>query len=317
MEQSLLTAFDNVTAQEFLHFIQDTTHRNRFRMSYERKFELIDACLNPYATTNKKLRYFAREFVVQHGQLYCRTQDLISQGLLPHRQVVLADSAFDMIVRAHLRIGHAGYHKTFAKVESTTYSITREEVKWVVDRCRNCFLNKPASTRAPFSPIEVNKTFERVQIDLIDMRHEPDGQYKWILHAKDHFSKFSYLYALKSKEAGEVAGAFGYWIMSFGPPQIVQCDNGSEFKGASRLLLQKHGIKIKNDSLQSPQTQGLVEQGNNVVERKLRAWKLEHGLTQWQQALLEVALAINTQVHPVTATTPYDVVFCLSINKTG
>jgi hypothetical protein len=43
---------------------------------------------------------------------------------------------------------------------------------------------------------------ERVQIDLVDMRHQPDRQYEWILHAKDHCSKFS---CLKSKQAEGVA----------------------------------------------------------------------------------------------------------------
>ena len=42
-------------------------------------------------------------------------------------------------------------------------------------------------------------------MDLIDMRHEADGKYKWILHVKDHFSKFSGLAALEKKEAAAVA----------------------------------------------------------------------------------------------------------------
>ena len=32
----------------------------------------------------------------------------------------------------------------------------------------------------------------------------PDGRYKWILHARDHFSKFSWTRALTSKKASEV-----------------------------------------------------------------------------------------------------------------
>ena len=43
-----------------------------------------------------------------------------------------------------------------------------------------------------------------LQIDLIDMRSRPDGD-KWILHIRDHFSKFSWTHPLTSKRSSEVA----------------------------------------------------------------------------------------------------------------
>ena len=78
------------------------------------------------------------------------------------------------------------------------------------------------------------------------MKHEPDRQYKWILHAKNHFSKLSGLWALKSKHAELVAEAIAQWFMLLGPPSIVQCDNGTKFKGALFILLRKYGIKCIN-----------------------------------------------------------------------
>jgi hypothetical protein len=56
------------------------------------------------------------------------------------------------------------------------------------------------------------------------MRHEPPGQFKWILHIKDHFSKYNRLYPLKGKNAELIA--------AFLSPKTMQCDNGKEFKGA-------------------------------------------------------------------------------------
>lgn len=141
------------------------------------------------------------------------------------------------------------------------------------------------------------------------MRHEPSGQYKWILHVKDHFSKYSTLYPLVSKRAAGVAAVLSQWIMCFGIPKIIQCDNGSEFKGALLILLRRHGIQCINGNPRSPQTQGLVEQGNCVVEAKIRAWKMDNRSSNWADALTEVALAINSQVHSVLGRAPYDVVF--------
>ena len=74
------------------------------------------------------------------------------------------------------------------------------------------------------------------------MSTTPDGEYKWILHIVDHFLKFSSSFALKSKHAIEVAEKLALWIGLFGPPHILQCDNGTEFKDAVLLLLKKYGI---------------------------------------------------------------------------
>ena len=76
------------------------------------------------------------------------------------------------------------------------------------------------------------------------MRHEPDRQYKWILHAKGHFSKLTGLWALKAKEAEQVAEALEKWLMLLGVPCIIQYDSGTEFKGALLILLRRHGIKV-------------------------------------------------------------------------
>lgn len=89
-------------------------------------------------------------------------------------------------------------------------------------------------------------------MDLINIRTKPDNKYVWILHLKDYFSKFSMLYALESKKALEIA----YFIMLFmyhlDILEILQCDNGREFKGALFMLLKKHNIKLINRSPHTP-----------------------------------------------------------------
>ncbi len=52
-----------------------------------------------------------------------------------------------------------------------------------------------------------------------------------------------------------------------------------------------------------------MEQANSMVENKIKAWKMENGSTKWHEALLEVALAINMQVHSAMNQAPYNVVF--------
>ena len=58
------------------------------------------------------------------------------------------------------------------------------------------------------------------------MRQEPAGQFKWIGHVVDHFSKFHFLFPSISKEANDVAKELAKIFALFGMPRILQSDNG-------------------------------------------------------------------------------------------
>jgi hypothetical protein len=69
----------------------------------------------------------------------------------------------------------------------------------------------------------------RLQVDLIDMRSLQYNNFNFIMHVKDHFTKFSWLFPLPSKEAYHVANHLRNIFYTFGPPKILQSDNGKEF----------------------------------------------------------------------------------------
>jgi hypothetical protein len=184
--------------------------------------------LKPENPIESRLKHRAiKEFQLMYNKLY-RNPDIKFKAL---RYVVPESEAFDVIANEHLQLLHAGYIKTWAMVQQKYYGITRQEVAYVLKLCKNCALNRPVTTKAPLVPIVTERAWERVQIDLIDMRHEPSGQFKWILHIKDHFSKYTQLYPLKSKHSEPIAEAFAQFIGAFLPPKIMQADNGKEFKG--------------------------------------------------------------------------------------
>jgi hypothetical protein len=99
------------------------------------------------------------------------------------------------------------------------------------------------------------------------------------------------------------------WIGAFGAPKIVQSDNGKEFKGVMKELLLRHGIKIINGRPRTPRTQGLVEQANGTVKRKILVWKRLNGTTGWAEGLPSMAHQINRTVQKAIKRTPYEVVF--------
>ena len=120
-----------------------------------------------------------------------------------------------------------------------------------------------------------------------------------------HFSKFSSSFALRSKHAVEVAKKLALWINLFGPPHILQSDNGTEFKNTVVLLLKKYGIKALNGRPRYLQTQGSVERHNSTSKRKLQARARDSGgCRHWVQALPKIALPMTHQIHSTTGESP-------------
>ncbi len=136
-----------------------------------------------------------------------------------------------------------------------------------------CILNRQNTTRTPLQLIVVRKILARVKADLIDIRTEPDGEYVWILHLKDHFLKFSMLYALTSKKASEIIFYINFIVWHLSVPSILQCDNGKKFKGPLLLFFKKHNIKLSNSCPRTSWKQRLVEQANTVMKDKIAKWQ--------------------------------------------
>ena len=267
-----INPFPNDVRTAFQVYIQDPSYINRERIKYSNwrqlHFFLNDPTLKLATQAESRLRYRAQlEFELINNKLYRRPDSKFPNP----RYVVPESEAFDTIINEHLQLLHAGRTKTWSSLQQKYYGLKREEVEFILKRCKNCALNKPVATKAPLVPIISRRAWERVQINLINMRHEPSSQFKWILHIKDHFSKYTQLFPLKSKHAKPIAEAFAIFIAAFLPPKIMQADNGKEFKGALLILLRKFGIQLINGAPRLPQTQGLVKQANGVVEAKLRA----------------------------------------------
>ena len=110
---------------------------------------------------------------------------------------------------------------------------------------------------------------------VIDMRHRPDAMYKWIGHYMDHWSKYHVLFPLTRKCAIEVALNLQNRVFAFlGTPKILHSDNGREFVNEIVHSIVKEWpgeVVIVNGRPRNPKCQGLVEQGNSMVEKLLGA----------------------------------------------
>ena len=84
-----------------------------------------------------------------------------------------------------------------------------------------------------------------------------DGNtYKYIMSVIDIFSRFVFLRPLQTKESAEVAEHLLDIYNEHGPPEILQSDQGTEFKGVVKTICESLNVRIIKSAAYSPQTQG-------------------------------------------------------------
>src|SRR5204863_4160561 len=125
-----------------------------------------------------------------------------------------------------------------------------------------------------------------------------DHEFKYILHVRDHFSRYSWAKPITSKNASEVAGCLFEIFTEVGSPAILQSDNGREFTAEVILNLMSlwPSVKIINGRPRHPQSQGSVERGNGILARKLGALMEQNQSTEWVIALRLTLWAMNNSV---------------------
>ena len=160
---------------------------------------------------------------------------------------------------------------------------------------------------------------ERIQIDLIDMRHCPDRDHHYIGHFVDHMTKFNILFPLKDKSADEVARMTVERVLAYvEPPHIFHSDNDREF--LSQLLhslletWSSGNVTFVNGRPRHSQSQGAVERGNRTIQEKIAAIKHDKGFSgkssfPWMSWLPRIIFSMNTQIHSTTKEVPNKLVF--------
>ena len=115
---------------------------------------------------------------------------------------------------------------------------------------------------------------ERNQIDLVNMSSIAitieDKTYKYILSVIDIFSRYLHLRPLESKDSYGIAQALVEIYNDHGTPEIIQSDQGSEFKGTVTAVCKEMNVKIIRSSAYTPTTQGKDERSHRTWKEKLR-----------------------------------------------
>ncbi|CAC5400989.1 unnamed protein product [Mytilus coruscus] len=181
----------------------------------------------------------------------------------------------------------------FPVVRENTRLLFKQHVK-----CSQCLaavdLPKTQITR---KPIPATYSNSRWQMDLKKM--PPCKGYNYICNIVDCYSRFAFGGHLKQKTAKEVSELLLKFIYIFGPPRILQTDNGKEFNNADLCaVMDEFKTRKINGRPYHPQSQGRVERFNRTVVAYFRAQFVD--TRDWTSLLGEFYYKYNNRVNKST-----------------
>ena len=174
---------------------------------------------------------------------------------------------------------------------------------------------------APLIPIEATAIQERHQLDLVSMARYPVKKgkktYLYVLSVLDCFSRYLWIYPMKTKSSAEVTRWLKSLYESEGHRNILQSDQGSEFKKALTPFCKRLGILRITSSSYHPQRQGKVERSHLGWKRMFRYdMRTKTKFTDWVKSLSKYTSIYNRQHHSALGTSPFHVYHARRPNPT-
>ena len=229
----------------------------------------------------------------------------------PARRITLVAEAHEM--------GHFGAEKTARRLWDLGFDWVGllQDCEVITSVCRPCARdNAHRSQWAPALSLEVpHRVFERVHMDLLQLPLGEVGEggvnppLQYLLLFVCALSKYPIAFCLSSKESSIIAKSLWSVICMFGPPVVLNSDNGLEFCNSVVLSLANlHGISRRLTSAYRPQANGAVERLNRSVIAVLR--KLTSNNPQkWCDWVDFVLMCIRTAVHRSSGYSPFQLMF--------
>ena len=231
------------------------------------------------------------------------------------------DVAFNKIARVHnATVGHLGVERTIYKLTrlNQTWPSMRTDVVSFIKLCDCC--QKLSRIRVPIHTSRFTTAsyglMNKLSMDCMGPFKTTEGGYTHILVIIDNFSRYTTLHGLKSLSGIQIAQCLLEHIGTFGTPNIIQMDNGSEFLNEvvseTTKLLNTSGASIL---AYSKEENAIVERCNKEVLRHLQALVFEiNKRDTWIRYLPLVQRIINSQISSVTGASPNDLLFGGKLN---
>ena len=214
----------------------------------------------------------------------------------------------DYIIRSIHQIGHPGIGHTYLKVHDRFYfPDMMKQVELHVKTCEPCQkkVGAPGLQKHTHHPVAVGAPGQKWSIDIVGPFEEDEDGYKYILSAKDSFTRLFEATPLKDMTAITVAKALENMIFArYGFPEEIHSDNARNLSGevvneVCRML----NIRKVTGSVYSPKSNP-VERSHRDLGNHLRGM-MEMTGKSWTECLPATLLAMRTSKCESTSFSPF------------
>ena len=232
----------------------------------------------------------------------------------------------------HDRLGHAGVSQTYASMHRHVHwRGMKADVVGVVSACHACQVKHLATEdAAEGSRARMSAPLQHVHIDLAGpfvwkqagpakrqpkARKVPAETTKlYVVLVVDYFTKAAEFACIPDKAALTVASAFhDMWLMRYGAPQLLTSDNGLEFAGAFRHLLDRFGIEAIHTAVRHPQSNGAVERVVRTLKEMIAA-HVAGSQFDWPKLLPHLRMTYMQRVHSRTRQSPNTLLYATHLS---
>jgi transposase InsO family protein len=242
---------------------------------------------------------------------WCRVAHLVTEAM------EIPDEAYANIQNVHnALVGHHGVENTIVKLQSigTVWPLMEQHVKKFIKECDCCQkldCRVPNCITAPYNQ-QVARPMGCLNIDAIGPFDADAHGNIYAVVMIDTFTRFMCTYPVKDTSAREAIRVLLIHCGTFGKPDVLQTDNGTEFKNTLvsellELLQVEHRLIIAHNHQQN----GIVERANKEVNRWLRVqlYCNKQRKSLWSDLLPFAQRIHNATVVTTTGYAPADLVF--------
>ena len=221
----------------------------------------------------------------------------------------------ELIWRFHTQNGHFGRRRTTALVLNTYWwHGLQADVVSVVSGCRQCSQVRAAfgtAEPAALQPLPIMGAGYRWGVDLCGPFPTTPRGNTHIFVAVEHFTKQIEGIPIPDRSADSTSYAFAHHILArYGAPAEVVLDNGPEWEGAFRQLLEDAMIDPRPTSAYHPPANGAAEKAVQIIKSALAKVCLQRRhLQDWDLEVPWILLGYRCSPQSSTRFTPYEMLF--------
>lgn len=207
----------------------------------------------------------------------------------------------------HANTAHGSWETMWRSLRRRCYFPNMAEMcREFVKLCGRCKVANPTPDRTEIPKVRndvPSRPWEVVHIDTLELGPTKSGPYRCVLVCVDAFSKWVEVVPLMRHDGASVSAALIELCTRWGPPRVVRCDNGTEFRNVIvSAVLSVFGVHVSHGAVRHPQSQGAAERFNRSLITMIR--KSIDDADDWLTELQVLLYYYRTRPHAVTKISP-------------